>query len=227
MAARTGLPRPTVSRLTRSLVDAGFLAYDLRLKSYRLTAVFLSLAQAYRQELPVLDTALSLMKKLAKAEKINIGLAVADQHHAVYLDSIRECPRFYRSVSVGSRIPIELTSLGRAILSAMETTTREELLAQIGLNYGKAWPALRAEIRRSIEAVARDGYCQASWQVGMVALAAPLVIPDDVVYALNISFAWTDGDSLPLVKRFAPMLLKLADEIRTNCELKLCAPRAK
>eukprot|EP01032_Pedospumella_encystans_P037671 gene37671-42668_t len=44
LADRAQLPRPTVSRLTRSLVDAGFLAYDIEQRGYRLTAACLSLA---------------------------------------------------------------------------------------------------------------------------------------------------------------------------------------
>ena len=39
LATRTGLPRPTVSRLTRSLVDGGFLRYDATERAYRLAAV--------------------------------------------------------------------------------------------------------------------------------------------------------------------------------------------
>ena len=50
LAARTGLPRPTVSRLTRSLVDAGFLRYDVNERAYRLAPVVLSLADAFRHD---------------------------------------------------------------------------------------------------------------------------------------------------------------------------------
>jgi DNA-binding IclR family transcriptional regulator len=218
LAARTGLPRPTVSRLTRSLVDAGFLAYDLQHKAYRLTAVFLSLALVYRRELPLLDVALPLMRKLACSEQINVGLAVAEQQDMVYLESIREQQRFFRNVSSGSRIPIEQTSLGRAALYALGKQARDDMLAAIAPRYGRGWTAMRAEIRRSLADIAKNGYCHSSWQAGMVALAAPLVLPDGAAHALNISFAWADGDSLPLVRRYGPLLLSLAEDIQLAYE---------
>jgi len=208
LAARTGLPRPTVSRLTRSLVDAGFLAYDLQHK----------LALVYRRELPLLDVALPLMRKLACSEQINVGLAVAEQQDMVYLESIREQQRFFRNVSSGSRIPIEQTSLGRAALYALGKQARDDMLAAIAPRYGRGWTAMRAEIRRSLADIAKNGYCHSSWQAGMVALAAPLVLPDGAAHALNISFAWADGDSLPLVRRYGPLLLSLAEDIQLAYE---------
>ena len=47
LAERTGLPRPTVSRLLRVLVDEGYLAHDSRSGSYRLAPVHLSLALSF------------------------------------------------------------------------------------------------------------------------------------------------------------------------------------
>ena len=89
LASRTGLPRPTVSRLTHSLVDAGFLDYDHVQRGYRLTVVYLSLALSYRTSQIALDLALPLMRTLAEVRRLNVGLAVLDDAEMVYLDSVR------------------------------------------------------------------------------------------------------------------------------------------
>jgi DNA-binding IclR family transcriptional regulator len=214
LAKRTGLPRPTISRLTHSLVDAGFLSYDLERRAYRLAAVFLTLAQAFRREVSVLSVALPLMRKVAEGEQINVGLAVPDQLEMVYLDSVRESRRgIFRRISAGSRIPMELTSLGRAYLAGLAQADRQVLLKRIAPQYGEGWPTVRREISRAIVDVARLGYCVAVWQPGMMALASFLKGPDRAVYAINISFPTDDTDSASSIKRYSHMLRGLVDEI--------------
>ncbi|KAF1067457.1 helix-turn-helix domain-containing protein [Variovorax sp.] len=107
LADRTQLPRPTVSRLTRSLVDAGFLAYDLEQRGYRLTAACLSLALSFRSSEATLARALPLMRALAEGRRVNVGLAVADQLEMVYLESVRLSRLgIFRRILPGSRLPI-------------------------------------------------------------------------------------------------------------------------
>ncbi|OGA78603.1 MAG: hypothetical protein A3G81_04635 [Betaproteobacteria bacterium RIFCSPLOWO2_12_FULL_65_14] len=214
LAKRTGLPRPTVSRLTHSLVDAGFLSYDLERRAYRLAAVFLTLAQAFRREVSVLSVALPLMRKVAEGEHINVGLAVPDQLEMVYLESVRESRRgIFRRISAGSRIPMELTSLGRAYLAGLAEVERQVLLKRIEAQYGQGWAPVRREINRAMVDIARLGYCVAVWQAGMMALASFLKGPDQAVYAVNISFPTDDSDSAALIKRYSHMLRGLVDDI--------------
>lgn len=215
LAKRTGLPRPTVSRLTHSLVDAGFLSYDLERRAYRLAAVFLTLAQAFRREVSVLSVALPLMRKVAEGEQINVGLAVPDQLEMVYLDSVRESRRgIFRRISAGSRIPMELTSLGRAYLAGLAETERQVLLKRIEAHYEQGWAPVRREINRAIVDIARLGYCVAVWQPGMMALASFLKGPDRAIYAINISFPSDGTDGAALIKRYSHMLRGLLDDIQ-------------
>jgi DNA-binding IclR family transcriptional regulator len=217
LAARTGLPRPTVSRLTRSLVDANFLQYDLTSRAYRLTAVFLSLSDAFQYAEPGLDVALNLIRKMAEGERINVGLAVADQHEMVYLAALRKSQDGIsrtRRLVPGSRVPIETTAVGRAYLAALPKIAREKLTKQIAQKYGKKWPAMRSELSQSMDELARLGYCTAVWLPGLLGIGTALRAPDAMVYGVNISFQFDDDDRVMLVNRYAPMLLELAERIR-------------
>lgn len=217
LAYRTGLPRPTVSRLARSLVDAGFLAYDVEQAGYRLTAVCLSLALSFRSEQRALDLALPLMRSVAEGQRINVGLALADQGEMVYLDSVRQSRLgVFRRIVPGSRIPMELTSLGYAYLAAMDDTERRVLLEHLAAKHGRAWPALMLQIQRAITDVNKLGYCHATWQVGMVAIAAPVTTPDGKVHAVNISFPFDEGDHTAQVKTYSALLLQLVDNIHSS-----------
>jgi DNA-binding IclR family transcriptional regulator len=226
LAERTGLPKPTVSRLTRSLVDSGFLSYDLEARAYRLGAVVLSLAQAFRQEEPALQVSLPFMKKVAEGERINVGLAVADHGEMVYLESVRESRHgIFRRIFPGSRTPIELTALGRAYLAGLGDSERQQMLVKTALKYGKEWRPLQREIEHAIADIAARGYCAAAWQAGMVSIAAPLVAPDKTLYSLNISFPFDGEDYAALVKRYAPMLIELRENITNAWQERLVESR--
>jgi DNA-binding IclR family transcriptional regulator len=120
IAERTGLPRSTVSRLTRTLVNSGMLdeAHDRR--AYRLAASVISLGHAMRIGSPVLNAIGPLMRAESIRRKVNVGLATADRTMMVYLESIRYSPRAaLRNVVAGQQVPMELTSLGRAYLAGL------------------------------------------------------------------------------------------------------------
>jgi DNA-binding IclR family transcriptional regulator len=217
LAERTGLPRPTVSRLTRSLVDAGFLQYDLGSRAYRLAAVFLSLSDAYQYATPGMDVALDLIRKMAEHEKINVGLAIADQHEMIYLAALRKSEDGIsrtRRLVPGSRVPIEATAVGRACLALLSEAHRDELLRQFGSKYGGKWSKLRADILHSMDELSRFGYCTVVWLPGLIGIGTAMRAPDGSVYGVNISFQFEPESRKQLVERYAPMLLQLSRDIR-------------
>lgn len=190
IAERTGLARSTVSRLTTTLVRAGFLEWDPVGMAYRLAPPVLGLAQAFRWGSSSLQVALPKMRELAESEHVNVGLAVADGDEMIYLDSVRRSrSELFRHMASGTRIPMEMTSLGRAYLGTVSATDLRRLMAIFRCRHQSNWPAIQRDIAKSIADVRRDGYCVATWQAGIFAIGAPLVIPQHPVYALNISAA--------------------------------------
>jgi DNA-binding IclR family transcriptional regulator len=213
LAERTGLARATVSRLTQTLVGSGLLQHDASTRAYRLAAPVLSLAHAMRTGSPVLQAAAPLMRKVAEGLRINVGLAVADGAEMVYLESIRYNRKVsLRNVVSGQRVPMELTSLGRAYLAAIPEPQRAALMAQFKAARRGAWPRLEREIEEARAAVRRQGCCVASWQPEVVALATPLVVADEI-YVLNASMSTTDAPAAAM-REFRAPLLDLAEQIR-------------
>jgi DNA-binding IclR family transcriptional regulator len=223
LAERTGLPKSTVSRLTQTLVGLGMLQNEVAVRAYRLAPAVLSLAHAMRTGSRILSVAAPLMRQLAERERINVGLAAPDRDEMVYLESIRYARRVaFRSVVSGQRVPMELTSLGRAYLATLPAPERDALALTFKQRRPRSWPALSAEIaaaRSSIEAV---GYCAASWQPEVVAVAAPL-LTTDMAYAVNVSVLTAEPVET-VVKRLAPKLLTLRDQIHIALERSSAGP---
>ena len=115
LAERANLPKSTVSRLTGTLVRAGFLQMDARTGGYRLQATVLGLAHAMRSGSFILHHALDAMQDAGRELRVNVGLAIADQDEMIYLDTLRFGPNAsLRKVVSGQRVPMAVTSLGRA-----------------------------------------------------------------------------------------------------------------
>ena len=213
IAERTQLPKATVSRLTQTLVACGMLEHDQKHRAYRLAAPVLSLAFAMKQSSPLLNLAAPKMRLYAEKHKVNIGLAVADGLEMVYLESLRYSTKAaFRNVVAGLRVPMELTSLGRAWLYTLEESQREGYLQELRRKRPKGWQVLRTQIQLALLSLEKKDYCQASWQPGVLALSTPLSGPtlsSGAILNISVSQAEGDGDA----QRLALILLELKKEI--------------
>jgi DNA-binding IclR family transcriptional regulator len=189
LAERTGLSRSTVSRLTQTLVVTGILEHDAKARAYRLAAPVLSFAFAMRSGSPILKVVAPIMREVSQDLKVNVGIAVADELEMIYLESIRYTRRVaYRNVVAGLRIPIELTSMGRAWLSTLSPAGREGVLKNLMKKRQGNWKLLSKEIKDSIDHLRRYGYCHASWQPGVLAVSTPIRFEGFAqCYVINLS----------------------------------------
>lgn len=220
LADASGLPRSTVSRLAQTLVEAGFLEYVFATGVYRLAPPVLSLGLAMQQSSDILRVAMPLMRGTAEGRHINVGIATPDDTDMIYLASIRKSRReLFRHVTAGSRIPIALTSLGRAYLSTLAAPERAGMLERLQRRHPAHWAVRKREILAAIRQCRRTGCCGASWQSGIYSLAAPLRRGMETRrYVVNVSMLSADQDVEVLTDRLAPVLLDLAARIETAIE---------
>lgn len=215
IAERTGLSRSTVSRLTQTLVETGMLDYIPQARAYRLGVPVLSMAHAMRDSSQVLKVATPMMADVAMRHRINVGLAVADGDEMVYLESFRYNRRqSLRTVVTGQRIPMELTSLGRAHLATLGSDDFARMMASFAQKgRGRGWRDLRREIDAAVQSVHRRGYCAASWQPEVVALATPMLFDGYAVHVLNVSVSGQQ-DKAAAEAALAGPLMSLAEAIQ-------------
>lgn len=214
LADRTGLARPTVSRLTRTLVESGFLHYDIAQQAYRLTAVAMSLGLVFRQQVPLLDMAPAMLSEAAQAERVNAGLAVADVTDMVVVAFERGSPtRVGRVVEPGMRLPLGTTSAGWAWLGGLPADERERQFALLAARHGGAWDDMRAEAEAAVHAVAMHGFCIVHRKDSPVGMSAPVhsrQLPGCVVsFAIPLATEPLDV----LAARHGPALLRLAARV--------------
>ncbi len=217
IAERTGLPRATVTRLTQTLVGCGLLQPEPGTRAYRLAPALLSFAHAMRSGSQLLAVVAPLMREVSEKHKVNVGLAAPDGDEMVYLESIRYNRRpSHRTVVSGQRVPMALTSLGRAYLAVAPEAHTQRLLAHVKAQRKGAWEPLAREIALARQAVLRHGYCHASWQPEVLALACPLLHGQSIC-VLNVSVS-SSASLESLIAELAPVLASLKQRILAALE---------
>ncbi len=180
LVQRTGLPKPTVTRLTYTLTKLGYLTYVERLGKYQLAPAALALGYSALANMRIRQIARSHMQALADYADASVALGTRDRLDLIYVEHSRSKHGMMLRLGLGSRIPIATTAMGRALLAGLPEPERDWLLGYLRREAGKGWPKLRAGIERAIEDVATRGFTLAlgEWERDINAVGVPLIAPD-------------------------------------------------
>ncbi|THF56214.1 IclR family transcriptional regulator [Pseudothauera rhizosphaerae] len=215
LAARTGLAKSTVSRLTHTLVQLGYLKLDEASGRYRVTPAVLALGHAALGNVRVREIARPLMQDLAEYAHALVSLATRDRLNMIYLENCRPRSLVTLKVSTGTQLPITTTSIGRAFLCALPAAERDFLLAQVNRREPEDWPEIEAGVQHAMDEYRAHGYCTSlgDWNRDTNAVAVPLTCPDHDLLVLSASgpaFALT---AERIEKDLGPRLVYLARSI--------------
>lgn len=126
-----GLDKATVSRLLRTLVQAGWVRQDADTRRYRLSSKVLRLAASVRVHLDLRTAAAPYLSQLRDQLGETVHLGVMEDLGVVYLDKL-ESPSSIRLVSrIGQVMPLHSTSLGKAMLAALPWDERESRIGRM------------------------------------------------------------------------------------------------
>jgi len=180
IAARTGLPKPTVSRLTYTLTRLGYLSYSDKYGKYHLDSAVLALGYSYLVNMDVRRIARPLMQELAEYAQASVAFGVQDRLSMLYIEAYRSSATVTLTLDVGSQIPIATTSMGRALLCALPEAERNSILEQVQIRNKADWPRIEAGIEQARKDYAERGFCLSlgDWKRDVHAVAAPLVPAD-------------------------------------------------
>ena len=186
IAERTGLPKPTVSRLTYTLTKLGYLAHVERLAKYQLAPAALALGYTALANIRIRQLARTHMQEVADYAGAVVALGTRDRLDLIYLELARSKHGAMLRLMQGSRIPIANTAMGRAIIVGMPESERTWLLGYVKRQEGKNWPKVKASIERAIRDFEARGFTLSlgDWERDINAVGVPLRSPDGV-FAFN------------------------------------------
>jgi DNA-binding IclR family transcriptional regulator len=217
IATRTGLAKPTVSRLTFTLASLGYLNYSVALEKYSLGPGVLALAHAFVKGNDIMAVARPLMQALAAHTKAAVMLGACHESHMVLLDICQGDEIFQLKLEAGSRVPHSSTALGRAWLASLPQGAFERYLEKLRtLCPAAGWPGIKSGLVRARRDYERYGFCFSlgDWNPEVFAVGVPIVSADQSrVFAFNVSGRVSVVTREQLVNDFGPRLVVLRNEV--------------
>jgi DNA-binding IclR family transcriptional regulator len=219
LSQRCGLAKSTVSRLTHTLTELGYLVYVEDSAKYSLGTATLSLSSAMLSRLQIRKLAHPLMQRLAEFGQCMVSLGSRDRLSMVYIDAVRGSAAVTLSLDSGARIQLVTSAMGRAYLTAVSERERNDIMDRVReLADADRWPELQRGVSRALRDIRELGVCCSfgDWQKEVNAIAVP-VRPGDGLppMAINCGAPAYMVSKEFLLEQVRPRLIALADELET------------
>lgn len=218
IARRTGLPKSTVSRVTYTLTELGYLDYFKDQNKYCLGKTFIGLGYSLLAQMDIRRIARPLMQSLAEHTRASVNLGVRDRENMVYIDTYRNSSTFTVQLDVGSQIPIATTSMGRAYLCALSEQERNRLMNKLRKGDERNWPGIKQGIEQALADYKEKGFCFSlgDWRKEVNAVSVPLIPSDNsAIMVFSCSGASFQLTRENLENDIGPRLLNLVGNVKT------------
>jgi DNA-binding IclR family transcriptional regulator len=219
IAQRTGLPKPTVSRLTYTLTTLGYLTYVERIGKYQLAPAALALGYSALANMRIRQLARPYMQELANYANASVALGSPDRLNVIYVEHCRSPASVLLRLHLGSRIPIATTAMGRALLAILPEHEREWLLQHIARREKAEWPRIRAGVEQALHDFHTRGFTLSvgDWQPDVCAVGVPVVPADGSgLFAFNCGAPAFQMTRERLENDIGPRLVNMARNVEAE-----------
>ena len=161
ISSTTGLHRTTVRRLLETLKAEGYVERSDEDGAFELTLAIKKLTDGFGAYDQIADSAIAILRDLSAEVTWPCALATPDEDCMIIRHTTHHVSplSFHRKV-LGRRLPMLMTSMGRAYLAFSPTATREHTLELIGAKYESGEVPLMSlsTFRQILLKTQRDGY---------------------------------------------------------------------
>ncbi len=217
LAQRTGLPKSTISRLTYTLLQLGYLTQDHATGKYRPGVAVLTLGYAALSTLDIREVAQPMMRELSQDSGLSVTLGARSGSHIIYIEACRAPTRVGIKLDVGSSVPLATTAIGRAWLGGLSSPQRRLVLEELAEMYAERWPAISEGLDTALVEYQERGYTLSLGEfepdIYAVGVPVPAAQPGQAHLALNCSGPAYRLSRERLEQEIAPRLLEIARKL--------------
>ena len=177
IAKDSELPFSTAYRLLNSLVASGFAEFDADTKQYRPGLVIFELSSKVASARGYDGTVLPVLQQLSATTNESCLFAVRDGLDTVTVHTV-DGPEFRQTTDPGDRLPLHVSSMGKAILAGLPEHEAHDVIEQLTLQpHTERTVSSAAELHNQIAQGRKAGYVYQSEEVdlGMNAIGAPVI----------------------------------------------------
>lgn len=217
LADATGIPKATVSRLTSTLVGAGYLRQALDSERFSLGPALLDLSNRYLRHFDLRAAVRPHLIALSEFAGASVHMGVRDDLDILVIDSLRSRSALITSrIEIGSRMTIATSAAGRAYLASLPVDEQAQMLERIRVASGESWVTLEPRLLAGIEEHARLGYCTSfgEWHPHIHALGFSVCGPHGERYAFSCGGPAYLLPREVMLARIGPRLLETVTQMR-------------
>jgi DNA-binding IclR family transcriptional regulator len=216
LADATGIPKATVSRLTATLVGAGYLRQATDSERFSLGPALLDMSSRYLRQFDLRSVARPHLAELSEFAGASVHVAVRDDLQMLVIDSLRPRSALISSrLEIGTRLTVVTSAAGRACLAALPAAERATLLERIREESGEEWASIEPRLMAGIDEYDRMGYCSSfgEWHPHIHALGFALKGPHGEHYGVSCGGPAYLLPKEMMLTEVAPRLLEVARRI--------------
>ncbi|HWM67883.1 MAG TPA: IclR family transcriptional regulator [Steroidobacteraceae bacterium] len=217
LAKRTGLPRPTISRLTYTLTELGYLTYHEQFGCYELGGGTLALGHVARANFNAGREIRPVMERLAQFSGANVGLGTRERLNMVYVEACQGPSLVGLRLDVGSHVPIISSAMGRAYLAAISEDERTHLTKQLKKERKADEAAVQRELDLAVKDLNAHGFCISTgdWHRDIHGVALSITAPElGGIFVINCGGPAYLLPRNRLVAEIGPELINAVNEIK-------------
>jgi len=216
IASKVSLNRAVTRRLVRPVDQLGSVSHDRG--RYQLTPRVLRLTRGFMEARSIPQVIQPVLRAASHEIGESVSFAMLDGDEAVYVAHAFVPSRFtLNMVTVGSRVPLAPTAIGRAILAFLEKNERDALLDRLGLApYTPHTLVERNGFGDLLSAIRLSGFSftESEYVEGVSSLALPVFGRDSQVNgAVSIIFPQGQYDEKQLHEKVIATLSRCSSDI--------------
>lgn len=215
LSAITGISRPTVARLTSTLMELGYLKKQK--SKYRMSWPMVPLANPLRGKTRILEAADDAMKRMATEFGGTLSVGTINRLDFMYLKTVRSRENIWGGPDVGVVGPALPTAIGWALCSLMTQAELDEFTLKLAQKMPETWAGKKRDFYVGITACLTNGFCMAegAFHPDLATVAVPVSRDlEGDFFAINFRVPRYMLGKDQLEEEIAPRLKALSSHIR-------------
>lgn len=213
IARLLALPPSTVSRLTYTLTELGYLRRSEHGRTYELTPKNLTLGYPLLAGMELRDGLRPYLKSISERTGQTVALAILDGLHMCFVDVAQGTDRNAVRLATGGRLRMGVSAAGVATLAAMPQRKRWSTLNRLRSEFQHRGESSEP-FEQALQSCFRLGYAMVRdlWHEGIGGISVPILWKDTLV-ALTMPVPTSSVTRHDMHNELLPVLLAAAEEI--------------
>jgi len=214
----TGISRPALYRIVRTLENAGYLIADDVTQRHHLTPLVRRLSDGFEKDSWISEVAGPVLDKLQKQVIWPTDLfSFLDDSMVMRRTTRKASPWTIDSAKVGLRIPVLTTACGRAYLSRLAAAAVEDVLQRLRRSKlpDEAIACDPRLVDRLLKKIREDGYAfrERGVMKETCSVAVPVLDFEGARCSIAVTYVPSAISTKDVIERFVPLLKKAAAQI--------------